>query len=91
MSLKVTIIDNNLLVVMIYNYPLYITSNFDIFKMIRMFVELGESIIIMSLNTLTYLRISTSQLKVHKMLLKGFNQLGERALGFIALAFEIKG
>ena len=64
-----------------HNRPLYISGDFGRFRVTRMLVDPGASASLMTLTTLIHLKIDVSRLQVERMLLKGFNQASERALG----------
>ncbi|XP_020685009.1 uncharacterized protein LOC110101440 [Dendrobium catenatum] len=70
-----------------HNRPLYISVTIDNFKVSRVLVDPGASVNIMALKILAYLRVDTRKLSSDKMMLRGFNEKGERALGSITLAF----
>lgn len=75
-----------------HNKPLYILSDFDRFSMARLLVDLSSLVNIMSLIILIYLQIDISQLEANRMILKGFNESSERAIGCsITLTFETNG
>lgn len=73
-----------------HNRPLYITVNIDNFRLSRILVDPGASVNIMTLRTLAYLRIDVRKLSSDKMILRGFHENGERALGSVTLLLEIE-
>ncbi|KAI0492253.1 hypothetical protein KFK09_026522 [Dendrobium nobile] len=74
-----------------HNRPLYITVNVGNFKLSRVLVDPGASVNVMNIKTLAYLRVDTSKLSTDRLVLRGFNEKGERALGSITLLLEIGG
>ncbi|NAU33234.1 retroviral-like aspartic protease [Klebsiella pneumoniae] len=72
-----------------HNRPLYISVNVGNFKLSRVLVDPGASVNIMNLKTLALLRIDARQLTSDKMMLRGFNDKGQRALGSVTLLLEI--
>jgi hypothetical protein len=64
-----------------HNRPLYITIIIDEFRLNRVLVDPGASVNIMNLKTLAHLNVDTQRLSSDKMMLRGFNEKGERALG----------
>lgn len=75
----------------IYNKPLYISTYFGRFRVVMILVNPSTFSSIMSLTIFINLQVDVFWLQGNKMLLKGFNEFGERSLGYITLAFELDG
>lgn len=87
---KITFTDEDLLLgTAEHNRPLDISVNVGRFKLSRVLVDPGASVNIMNLRVLAHLEIDVRQLSSDKMMLRGFNEQGERALGSITLLLRI--
>lgn len=91
-TLIITFHDTDLLLgTTIHNSSLYVSTYFGKFMVARILVNCGALFNIMSLNTLIYFEFVVLRLDTYGMLLKGFIESSERALGSITHAFEIDG
>lgn len=63
--------------------------NFHRFLVARVLINPSTSINIMSLDTSVYLQIDTYKLERNQMVLKIFNEYGEKALRSITLTFNV--
>ncbi|GAA0144320.1 hypothetical protein LIER_04802 [Lithospermum erythrorhizon] len=72
-----------------HNRPLYMSRYICKRRISRMLVDGGSPINILPLRTLKLLGISTDELQQSRILIQGFNQNGQRALGKVALHLTI--
>jgi hypothetical protein len=68
-----------------HNRPLYITGNYSGQKIGRILVDAGSSINIMPLKTLKTITLDVNNLSDEKVIIHGFNQNSQKALGAITL------
>jgi hypothetical protein len=71
-----------------YNRPLYITGNCGGQKIGRILVDAGSSINIMPLKTLKTITLDVKNLSDEKVIIHGFNQNSQKALGAITLNLQ---
>ena len=77
--------DDRLLGSKIHNRPLFVTSDIQEQKVNRILINGGSTVNILPLKILKELRISLDELLPSKLLIQGFNQDGQRAIGKIRL------
>jgi hypothetical protein len=81
--------DNDLLIgTSDYNCPLYITGNYGGQKISRILVDAGFSINIMPLKTLKTITLDIKNLSDGKVIIHGFNQNSQKAMGEITLNLQ---
>jgi hypothetical protein len=71
-----------------HNRPLYITGNCGGQKIGRILVDVGSSINIMPLKTLKTITLDVKNLSDEKVIIHGFNQNSQKALGAITLNLQ---
>jgi hypothetical protein len=71
-----------------HNRPLYITGNCGEQKIGRILVDVGSSINIMPLKTLNTITLDAKNLSDEKVIIHGFNQNSQKALGAITLNLQ---
>ncbi|XP_020080518.1 uncharacterized protein LOC109704178 [Ananas comosus] len=68
-----------------HNRPLYVTGTSDGEKMNRILIDPGSSVNLMTLRTLKSLAMDVGYLNSEKVVIQGFNQHSQKALGSITL------
>jgi hypothetical protein len=71
-----------------HNRPLYITKNYGGYKIGRILVNVRSSINIMSLKTLKTITLDEKHLSDEKVIIHGFNQNSQKALGALTLNLQ---
>jgi hypothetical protein len=71
-----------------HNRPLYITGNYGGQKIGRILVDAGSSINIMPLKTLKTITLDVRNMSDEKVIIHGFNQNSQKALGAITLNLQ---
>ncbi|KAJ0962211.1 hypothetical protein J5N97_030039 [Dioscorea zingiberensis] len=71
-----------------HNRPLYVTGYCDGMKINRVLIDPGSSVNLMTLNTLRALALEICHLSPEKIVIQGFNQHSQKALGSITLAIK---
>ncbi|CAA0811839.1 Unknown protein, partial [Striga hermonthica] len=68
-----------------HNRPLFVTGYTREKKVNRILIDGGSTVNILSLRTLKELEVPTDELSNSRLMIQGFNQGGQRALGIIIL------
>ncbi|KAL7126395.1 hypothetical protein ABFS83_14G183900 [Erythranthe nasuta] len=68
-----------------HNRPLFVAGYAREQKVNRILIDGGSAVNILPLHTLNELGISTEELKTSRLMIQGFNQEGQRALGIIRI------
>ncbi|XP_020081023.1 uncharacterized protein LOC109704671 [Ananas comosus] len=71
-----------------HNRPLYVTGTSDGEKINRILIDPGSSVNILTLRTLKSLALNVDHLSSEKILIQGFNQHSQKALGSIILPIK---
>ncbi|CAL2227449.1 unnamed protein product [Prunus armeniaca] len=72
-----------------HNRPLYVTGEVGGTTINRILLDCGSAVNLIPLKTLHAIGMSTRQLSPSMLTIQGFNQLGQKAMGSIALQMEI--
>ncbi|KAJ0978344.1 hypothetical protein J5N97_013818 [Dioscorea zingiberensis] len=71
-----------------HNRPLYVTGYCDGMKINRVLIDPGSSVNLMTLNTLRTLALEICHLSPERIIIQGFNQHSQKALGSITLPIK---
>lgn len=73
-----------------HNRPLYVIEYMLEHKIHRILLDCGSAINLMPIYTIRQIGISTDELARSKLMIQGFNQGGQRAIGMIHLKLTIR-
>ncbi|XP_022875800.1 uncharacterized protein LOC111394274 [Olea europaea var. sylvestris] len=72
-----------------YNRPLYVSGYIRGYKMNRIMIDCGSAMNIMPVKTVKKVGTNVGDLSRSKIMIQGFNQKGQRAIGMIRLKLQI--
>ena len=72
-----------------HNRPLYVTGMIRDRRINRILLDYGSAVNLLTLRVLRSIRITPNQLSLTLLTIQGFNQVGQKTLGTIALKVEL--
>ncbi|KAL2532100.1 Uncharacterized protein Adt_05451 [Abeliophyllum distichum] len=72
----------------LHNRPLYVSGYIQECKLHRIIIDCGSAVNIMPIKTMKKIEINVSDLSKNNIMIQGFNQKGQRAIGMIRLKLQ---